>query len=137
MEEFMSPYNRHNDRHNDKHNDRHLEVGKIGEKIAKEFLVKQGYKIIEQNYKNKYAEIDLVAKKGKDLVLIEVRTKVGDNFGTPEETINKTKMRKLRGNAMAYMAIKKWNGSFRIDAICIVLKPDYIVERLNHYESII
>ncbi|TSC54210.1 MAG: hypothetical protein LiPW30_741, partial [Parcubacteria group bacterium LiPW_30] len=47
------------------------------------------------------------------------------------------KMRKLWGNAMAYMAMKKWNGSSEIDAICIVLKPDYSIERLNHYENIL
>lgn len=114
-----------------------IEVGKIGEELAKKFLEKQGYKIIEQNYKTKYAEIDLVAQNKKCLVFVEVRTKIGENFGTPEETINKKKIRKLRRNATAYTAIKKWNGSFRIDAICIVLKPDYNVERLNHYESIV
>lgn len=115
----------------------HLEVGKIGEEIAKKFLDKQGYKIIEQNYKTKYAEINLIAVNKKDLVFVEVRTKVGENFGTPEETINKKKIKKLSGNAMAYVAIKKWNSLFRIDAICIVLKPDYSVERLNHYENIL
>ena len=113
-----------------------IEVGKIGEEIAKKFLEKQGYKIIEQNYKTKYAEIDLVVQNKKCLVFVEVRTKVGENFGTPEETINKKKMRKLLGNATAYASIKKWNGSSRIDAICIVLKPDYSIERLNHYENI-
>ncbi len=126
----------------------HNEIGKIGEEIAKRFLEKQGYKIIEQNYRTKYAEIDLVtcpskfhfAKLGrakeKELVFVEVRTKVGENFGMPEETINKKKMRKLRRNAATYAAIKKWSGPFRIDAICIVLKPDYSVERLNRYENI-
>ena len=78
----------------------------------------------------------MVARKEKELVFVEVRTKVGENFGMPEETINKKKIRKLLGNATAYTAIKKWNGSFRIDAICIVLKPDYSIERLNHYENI-
>ena len=92
----------------------HLEVGRIGEELAREFLKKQGYKIIEQNYKTKYAEIDLVAIYKEELVFIEVRTKVGENFGTPEETINKKKMRKLRSNAIAYTSIKKWNGFLRI-----------------------
>ena len=114
----------------------HNEIGKIGEGLAKKFLEKQGYKIIEQNYKTKYAEIDLVASKKKELIFVEVRTKKGENFGRPEETINKKKIRKLWGNAMAYASIKKWKGPLRIDAICIVLKPDYSIERLNHYESI-
>ena len=109
----------------------------MGEQLAKEFLEKQGYKIIEQNYKTKYGEIDLVAENRKEMVFVEVRTKIGENFGTPEETINKKKMRKLWGNAMAYAAVKKWNGSFRIDAICVVLKPDYSTERLNHYENVL
>jgi len=126
-----------------KKGEEHLKVGKIGESIAKKFLEKQGYKIMEQNYKTKYAEIDLIAQKSKlfgkqkYLVLVEVRTKIGEKFGTPEDTINKTKIKKLIGNAKAYMTAKKWKGPFRIDAICIVLKSDYGVERLNHYESIV
>ncbi len=115
----------------------HNEIGKIGEEIARKFLKKQGYKIIEQNYRTKYAEIDLIAQIKNNLVFVEVRTKVGENFGTPEETINKKKMKKLLGNATAYTAFKKWNGSCRIDAVCIVLKPDYNIERLNHYEGIV
>lgn len=113
-----------------------LVIGKIGENIAKEYLEEKGYKIIEQNYKTKYAEIDLVAKQKNELVFVEVRTKIGDIFGTPEETINKRKLRKLWGNATAYAARTKWKGSSRIDAVCIVLKKDYSVEHLNHYENI-
>ena len=114
----------------------HNEVGKIGEGFAKEFLEKQGYKIIEQNYKTKYAEIDLIGEHKKTLVFVEVRTKIGENFGSPEETINKQKLWKILQNAKAYSAIKKWNGHCRIDAICIVLKPNFAIERLNHYENI-
>ena len=114
----------------------HNEVGKIGEDLARKFLEKQGYKIIEQNYKTRYAEIDLVAEKEKKLVFVEVRTKIGENFGTPEETINKQKLWKILQNAKAYLAIKKWKGYCRIDAICIVLKPNFSIERLNHYENI-
>ena len=83
----------------------HNEVGKIGENLAREYLVKEGYKIIEQNYKTKYAEIDLIAEKSaggkflgfgpKTLVFVEVRTKVGENFGTPEDTLNYKKKNKI------------------------------------------
>jgi len=104
--------------------------------IAKRYLEDKGYEIIEQNYRTKYAEIDLVAIKNKKLVFVEVRTKVGENFGAPEETINKKKMRKLWKNAAAYADVKKWNGPCGIDAVCIVLKPDYSIERLSHYENI-
>jgi putative endonuclease len=115
----------------------HNEVGKMGEDLARKFLEDKGYKIIEQNYKTKYSEIDLVVQKNKELVFVEVRTKIGENFGTPEDTLNYKKKNKIRFNALAYTAFKKWQGPIKIDAICIVLKPNYEVSRLNHYENIV
>jgi len=133
----------------------HLEVGKIGEDLAKKFLEERGYKILEQNYKTKYSEIDLVAlrrgsgqvQKNDELVFVEVRTKVGENFGTPEDTLKNKKLSKMRFNALSYTAFKKWAGPIKIDAICIVLsakggpasggKPSYTVLRLNHYENVV
>ena len=114
-----------------------IATGKIGEEMAKEYLKKKGYKIIEQNYKTKYAEIDLVAKKGNEMVFVEVRTKKGEDFGTPEETLDKRKLRKLRSNARVYTAWKKWQGPYRVDAICVVLRYDNMIERINHYENIV
>ena len=131
----------------------HNEVGKIGEDLAREYLEKNGYKILEQNYKTKYAEIDLIVEKSmgffkkSQLVFIEVRTKVGEQWGTPEDTINKAKLWKVLQNAKSYTAFAKWQGSCRIDAICIVLKPrdkhgapgsgDFSVQRLTHHKNII
>ena len=121
----------------------HNEVGKIGENLARKYLEENGYKIIEQNYKIKYAEIDLVVEKpGKFLqkgilVFVEVRTKVGEQWGSPEDTINKTKLWKVLQNAKSYSAFNKWQGPERIDAICIVLKPDFSVVRLTHHENIV
>jgi len=114
-----------------------LATGKRGEEMAREYLEKKGYKIVAQNYKTKYGEIDLVAKHKNKLVLVEVRTKIGENFGAPEETINWKKKRKLRGNALAYARAVDWPGPLRVDAVCVVLKKDYSLERFHHYESII
>ena len=121
----------------------HNYVGKIGEDLARKYLEDNGYKILEQNYRTKYAEIDLVAKKpagffGKNtLVFVEVRTKIGENFGSPEDTLNKVKLRKVLRNAVVYSAFQKWDGPARIDAICIVLNPNFTVSRLTHHENII
>ena len=140
----------------------HNEIGKIGEDLARKYLEKEGYKIIDQNYKTKYAEIDLIALRqaqGKPknilenifsskqdiLVFVEVRTKIGENFGSPEDTLDRKKLHKVLHNATTYTAFKRWNGPCRIDAICIVLKPlrpgsgqaNYSVLRLTHHENII
>ena len=121
----------------------HNEIGKIGEDLARDYLIKEGYKIVEQNYRTKYAEIDLVAQKSlgflkpSKLVFVEVRTKVGENFGSPEDTINKAKLWKVLQNAKSYTAFKRWDGPCQIDAVCIVLRPDFSVSRLTHHENII
>ena len=113
-----------------------LEIGRLGENIARDYLENKGYKIIEQNYKTKYAEIDLIAQKENGLMLVEVRTKTGEQFGSPEETINKKKMRKLRMNALAYTSRIKWQGPYRIDAICVILDENHNLGRINHYQNV-
>jgi len=111
-------------------------VWKIGEAAAKEYLENKGYQIIEQNYQTKYAEIDLIVKKNNVLIFIEVRTKRSLAFGTPEESIDQKKLKKLYWNAEVYMANKKYKGQSRIDAICIILNSDNTIKKLEHYENI-
>ncbi len=113
-----------------------LSIGRLGESLAKEYLQKKGYTIIVQNYRTRWAEIDLVAKKKDVLVFVEVRTKVGERFGTPEETLNFRKLQKVRRNAESYASHIKWRKLYRIDAVCIVLTEDYKVQRMEHYENI-
>ena len=114
-----------------------LKTGKIGENIAREYLKKKGYKILAQNFKTKYAEIDLIARQKNEMVFVEVRTKRGELFGTPEESLDKRKLRKLWWNANSYASRIRWQGPYRIDAVCIVLKQDNSAQRINHYENIV
>jgi len=114
----------------------HLEVGQLGESLARDYLKKKGYKIVEQNYRNRYAEIDLVAQKKDVLVFVEVRTKVGEQHGSPEDTLNWKKLQKVKANATAYATRSKWNKLYRVDAICIVLHENHSVQRFEHYENI-
>ena len=111
-----------------------LEIGKQGEKIAKEYLEKNGYKIIESNYKTRYSEIDLVCQKDNEMVFVEVRTKTNERFGSPEETINRDKINKLIRAANAYAARKNWPGPYQIEAVCIVLGPDNTIKRIEQYD---
>ena len=74
------------------------QTGRLGEDLARKYLQKKGYKILEQNYRTRYAEIDLVAREKDVLVFVEVRTKVGEQFGTPEETLNFKKLQKVKRN---------------------------------------
>ena len=95
------------------------------------------YYMYRDLYKNKFFEIDIIAFLKKCLVIVEVRTKKGENFGSPEESLNKKKLKKLLFGAQLYVVRKKWKGDYRVDAVCIVLKPDNTLERINHYENIV
>ena len=66
-------------------------TGMIGEKIAADFLTKQGYEIIETDYRCKEGEVDIIAKDGDSLVFVEVRTKSSRAFGSPAESVTARK----------------------------------------------
>lgn len=116
-----------------------LKTGQRGEEIAKRYLENKGYKILEQNTKSKFGEIDIIAQDRKELVIVEVRTKIGDMYGTPEESLTKNKLRKLRLNTVNYVVRNKWKGDYRIDAVCIVLahNEDKKPEKITHHENIV
>jgi len=113
-----------------------LKTGKLGEEIAARFLEKKGYKITARNFKTKYSEIDLIARRKDILVFVEVRARAGEDFGTPEETINREKKRRLKRAAQAFAAFNKWKGPLRIDAVCLVLDENQKAARVSHYENI-
>ena len=78
------------------------DTGKLGEKLAKEFLEKRGYHIAETNYRCPEGEIDIIARQSDYLVFIEVRTKKSLQFGSPEESITAVKREKMRNTALRY-----------------------------------
>jgi len=78
------------------------DTGILGEKLARDFLRKRGYRILEANYRCPGGEVDLIAEHKDYLVFIEVRTKRSRDFGTPEESITQTKMERLRTVASYY-----------------------------------
>ncbi len=78
------------------------DTGRLGEKLAQDFLIKRGYRILETNYRSPEGEIDIIARHGEYLVFIEVRTKTSLSFGGPEESITLTKKARLIASAQHY-----------------------------------
>jgi putative endonuclease len=114
--------------------------GKEGEEIARKFLVQKGLRLIESNHSNKLGEIDLIMLDKDVLVFVEVKLKIGDKFGSPEEMISKYKLSQIRRVAEAFLVlnpdISRRLVKYRIDAVCIVLNEDKTVDRINHYENV-
>lgn len=97
-----------------------ISSAKLGEEISSSYLLKQGYKILERNYRKPWGEIDIIAQKKKDLVFIEVKTLIKPDF-LGEESINNLKKKKLIKLAKLYLLEKKYPSeqSWQIDVIAI------------------
>ncbi len=119
---------------------KNYEVGKMGEKLAGEFLTKNGYEILEKNFHTRFGEIDLIVTKNKKLIFVEVKLKIGEDFGTPEEMITKHKLRQIEMTGqsflMKYPSCEKYYDSLQIDAVCIVMGENKEILRINQYENI-
>jgi putative endonuclease len=101
----------------------HNELGKEGELMAVQFLLKNGYLIKEQNYRFKKAEIDIIALKDKVLAVVEVKTRSTDFFGEPYEFV-KPKQQKLIYTAIDdYVIQNDLEVDVRFDIISIVISP--------------
>ena len=114
----------------------HNSVGAIGEKIAANFLLSQGYELLDANRYNqrgyRVGELDLIAKqKTGDIVFVEVKTRKG-KLGSvvPEENITPKKIGKLQKAAQYYLRMNGLEGSsWRIDAIAIVM--DFYTRKMD------
>ncbi|MBI3397847.1 MAG: YraN family protein [Deltaproteobacteria bacterium] len=97
-----------------------ISVGKKGEGLAAEFLRKNGYRIVETNFRNRYGEIDIIAIDGKTLAFVEVKAKTSDKFGPPKLAVDSRKQRQLSKAALAYLTQKKLNNNpARFDVVGI------------------
>jgi putative endonuclease len=98
------------------------QLGDQGEDLAAAALKKQGYKILERNYVTPLGEIDLIARQGETVVVVEVKTRKSTRFGSPQEAVSTTKQARLRRLAEYYLKAKRLTGSpVRFDVVAITL----------------
>ena len=97
-------------------------TGMIGEKLAADYLIRQGYEIIKTNYRCKEGEVDIIARDGEFLVFVEVRAKNNRIFGSPEESITAKKKQHLRNVAARYLeTCENPPPEWRIDFVAVEL----------------
>ena len=97
-------------------------LGGYGEFLARQYLKAQGYRILEENFRNKLGEIDLIVQDGKTICFVEVKTRQSCTQGQPYEAVNPWKIRKLSQMAMSYLKYKYHSLEIpsRFDVISIV-----------------
>ena len=111
-------------------------LGRMGEDLARRHLESLGYSILERNRRTKSGEIDLVAKDQSTLVFVEVRTKRGGAFGSPEESITTSKRARLIATAQEYVEENNiGDGDWRIDLVAVELDTAGRLERVEVVEN--
>ncbi len=100
-----------------------IKLGQGGEETAVAFLERQGCRILEQNFKNKIGEIDIVAQDGDTICFVEVKTRKTGSCGSPFESVTPAKQRKIARVASSYLKFKgKSDMQARFDVIAVFLE---------------
>ncbi|MCH8800285.1 MAG: YraN family protein [Chloroflexi bacterium] len=111
-------------------------LGRWGEKHARRYLEGKGYTVSETNYRSRWGEVDIVSRLGEELVFVEVKTRRGIAFGTPEESITAAKSQRLIATAQDYLQKNGLEQSrWRIDLISIHLDETGKLLEVNHLEN--
>jgi len=112
-------------------------LGRLGERLAAEALQKAGLRILAQNWRCSQGEIDILAREGDVVAVVEVKTRRGRQAGTPEQGVDEPKRRKLCALAQAYIDATGWEGTVRIDVVAVELDSAGHLLRLSHWREAI
>lgn len=111
----------------------HNQLGKKGEQLAVDFLLKKGYEILQRNYRFDKAEVDIMAKKDSVLAIIEVKTRSTSDFGNPQDFVKPKQIQRLVKAVDEYVNENGLELEVRFDIIAIVTngKP-FEIEHLEN-----
>lgn len=112
---------------------RHLELGRLGEQLAKTHLESLGYEILDENWTHGKAEVDLIAYQNKTIIFVEVKTRTGNWFGEPEDFVDNRKQKLLAQAADEYIYLMNHQGEARFDIISVLFdaKKAYTLKHIE------
>lgn len=101
------------------------QFGKKSEDLAVWYLKKNGYKILEQNYRTRLGEIDIIAKDKKTIVFVEVKSRRSIRYGSPKWSVTHQKQRKISMVALQYLKkTRQTNAAARFDVVAVISNQD-------------
>jgi len=112
---------------------KHNERGKFGEKLAEEYLINHGYKILHTNWRVGRYEIDIIAQKSDILAFCEVKYRSSNLFGDPETFVTIQKQKKIIKAAAMYVGQNCWQGESHFDIVSVLKEGKTI--KINHIEN--
>jgi putative endonuclease len=96
------------------------EIGEKAEELAQAHVLKLGYHILATNYYYGHLELDIVAKDGDELVIVEVKARSGIRYEHPSEAVTNTKIKRIVEAADGYIQEINWKGETRFDVITVI-----------------
>ena len=109
------------------------ETGKVAEDVAVDFLLKNGYEILERNWFSHHHEIDVVAKKNKMVIFVEVKSLASSFIREPYMAVDRNKQMRLISAANAYIRTRNIDDEVRFDIISIIMAPTET--KIEHIEN--
>jgi len=107
-------------------------IGQFFEAKSKAYLIREGYQILEQNWRYRKSEIDLIAKHNSELVFVEVKQRRSTFFGSPAAFVSKAQQKRIIEAANAYILKINWQYEVRFDVIAITgSQEQHSLEHIN------
>ena len=101
-----------------------IELGRAGEQAAADLLTRRGYEVVGTGFRARRGELDLICRRGGELVVVEVKTRTDERFGTPAEAVGPRKRRALAAAAAEYRALAGWRGPIRYAIAGLTMRAD-------------
>lgn len=112
---------------------KHNELGKKGEQLAVDYLIKKGYTIVQRNYRFQKAEVDIIAQLKNTLAIVEVKTRSTIDFGNPQDFVKPKQIQRLVKAVDEYVNVNKLDVEVRFDIIAIVRQDKgFTIEHLEN-----
>lgn len=120
-------------------------IGQLGENYAATFLISQNYRIITRNFNCRFGEIDIIAldQNTKQIAFVEVKTRIDQSFGEPQESVNFSKKRKILKTIHEFFENSSHNKQsfrycpWRIDVVALKLDQQSKFKEINHFKNIL
>jgi len=111
----------------------HNELGKKGEQLAIDFLLKKGYSICDTNWRYQKAEVDIIAQKENILAIVEVKTRSSTDFGNPQDAVKPKKIKLITKAIDEYVISNDLDVEVRFDIMAVVKEKDSF--KIEHIED--
>ncbi len=124
----------------------HKEVGDLGERIAADYLRRNGFRIEGKNIAKKTGELDIVVRKRRVLHIIEVKSMMCNEFPVPHQEVNSfdpaenlhsSKIRKVVRTGQWYISERKWEGEWQVDGVLVWLRRRDGAARVRYLPQIV